>query len=140
MQVKSKKVFLEKQSTGSYKKYIGLVNGGGKVAEIMTGWHGWNKNQVEFTKQGLHHCVVVFFWSSGIMECTCMLFTFDNGVPLMRLGGGQWCGIIHYYWWTASIKPRLLFSRAGYAFWGLSLSLVYKKEEIAMFFQWTMRE
>ena len=34
----------------------------------------------------------------------------------------QWCGIIHYYWWTASIKPRLLFSRAGYASWGLSLS------------------
>ena len=32
--------------------------------------------------------------------------------------------IIHYYWWTASIKPRLLFSRAGYASWGLSLSSV----------------
>ena len=36
----------------------------------------------------------------------------------------QWCGIIHYHWWTASIKPRLLFSRAGYASWGLSLSSV----------------
>ena len=34
----------------------------------------------------LHHCVVIFFWSSGIMECTCMLFTFENGVPLMRKG------------------------------------------------------
>jgi len=32
----------------------------------------------------LHHCVVIFFWSSEIMECTCMLFTFENGVPLMR--------------------------------------------------------
>jgi len=32
----------------------------------------------------LHYCVVIFFWSSGIMECTCMLFTFENGVPLMR--------------------------------------------------------
>jgi len=42
--------------------------------------------------------------------------------------GRQWCGIIHYYWWTASIKPRLLFSRAGYASWGLSLSLVYVKK------------
>jgi len=39
--------------------------------------------------------------------------------------GGEWCGIIHYYWWTASIKPRLLFSRAGYASWGLSLSSVW---------------
>jgi len=29
--------------------------------------------------------------------------------------GRQWCGIIHYYWRTASIKPRLRFSRAGYA-------------------------
>ena len=27
---------------------------------------------------------IIFFWSSGIMECTCMLFTFENGVPLMR--------------------------------------------------------
>jgi len=35
--------------------------------------------------------------------------------------GREWCGIIHYYWWTASIKPRLLFSRAGYASWGLFL-------------------
>ena len=35
----------------------------------------------------LHHCVVIFFWSSGIMECTCMLFTFENGgVLLMRQG------------------------------------------------------
>jgi len=40
------------------------------------------------------------------------------------LGGSQWCGIIHYYWWTASIKPKLLFSRAGYASWELSLSSV----------------
>ena len=32
----------------------------------------------------LHHCVVILFWSSGIMECTCMLFTFENGLPLMR--------------------------------------------------------
>ena len=32
----------------------------------------------------LHHCVVIFIWSSGIMECTCMLFTFENGDPLMR--------------------------------------------------------
>jgi len=39
--------------------------------------------------------------------------------------GRQWCGIIHYHWWTASMKPRLLFSRASYASWGLSLSSVY---------------
>ena len=28
-------------------------------------------------------------------------------------------------WYSASIKPRLLFSRAGYASWGLSLSSVF---------------
>jgi len=66
----------------------------------------------------LHHCVVIFFWSLGIMEC---------GVKMEFCScarGRQWCGIIHYHWWTASIKPRLLFSRAGYASWGLSLSSV----------------
>jgi len=38
--------------------------------------------------------------------------------------GRQRCGIIHYYRWTTSIKPRLLFSHAGYASWGFSLSSV----------------
>ena len=32
----------------------------------------------------LHHCVVIFFWTSGILECTCMLVTFENGVLIMR--------------------------------------------------------
>jgi len=32
----------------------------------------------------LHHCVInLFFWSSGTIDC---LFTFENGVPLMRQG------------------------------------------------------
>jgi len=33
-----------------------------------------------------HHCEVIFFWSLGITKCTCMVFTFENGVPLMRKG------------------------------------------------------
>ena len=33
--------------------------------------------------------------------------------------GRQWCGIFHYHWWTASIKPRLLFSHSGLVSWGL---------------------
>jgi len=46
MQVKSKLAdFFEKQTSKSFKKYIGLVNGRGKVAETE-----WNKKQVEFTK------------------------------------------------------------------------------------------
>ena len=39
--------------------------------------------------------------------------------------GRQWCGIIHYYWCTSSIKPKLLCSRAGYVSWGLSLWSVF---------------
>ena len=30
----------------------------------------------------LHYCIVIYFWSSGIMGC--LLFTFENSVPLMR--------------------------------------------------------
>ena len=30
--------------------------------------------------------------------------------------GHQWCGIIHDHWWTASIKPRLLFSQCRLCF------------------------
>jgi len=37
----------------------------------------------------LHHCVDIFFWSSGIMDCTWMLFTFENGVLLMRYGASM---------------------------------------------------
>ena len=29
---------------------------------------------------------IKYFWSSGTMECTCMLFIFENGVLLMRQG------------------------------------------------------
>ena len=64
----------------------------------------------------------------------CILSWYDlikgkNGKPsgsMVCIGNQQpRFGIIHYYWWTASIKPRLLFPRAGYASWGLSLSSVY---------------
>ena len=33
--------------------------------------------------------------------------------------GRQWCGIFHYHWWTASIKPKLPFSHSGLVSWGL---------------------
>ena len=35
----------------------------------------------------LHHCVVIFVWSSGNMGCTCMLFSFENRVPLGGVSG-----------------------------------------------------
>jgi len=34
-------------------------------------------------KRCIGNFLVLFFWSSGIMECTCLLFTFENGVLLM---------------------------------------------------------
>jgi len=38
---------------------------------------------------------------------------------LSCIRGRQWCDIFHYHWWTASIKPRLLFSHSGLVSWGL---------------------
>jgi len=43
----------------------------------------WKTASIRFI---LHHCVVIFFWSSGIMECTCVLFAFGGGVLLVRWG------------------------------------------------------
>jgi len=46
----------------------------------------------------LTHCVVIFVWSSGIMECACMLFTFKKWSFAHALGVvSDQCGIIHYY-------------------------------------------
>jgi len=36
------------------------------------------------------------------------LFTFENIVPLMRLGF-QWCGAFHYHWWTTSKTEAVVF-------------------------------
>ena len=46
--------------------------------------------------------------------------------------GSQWCGIIPYHWWTASIKPRLLFSHADYAWCGLFLFSVKVSFSLAL--------
>ena len=53
--------------------------------------------------------------SPDIKPCTDTRYHHCNSTEI-----SQWCGIIHCYWWTASIKPRLLFARAGYSSWGLS--------------------
>ena len=50
-----------------------------------------------------------------------MLFTFKNTVSYICAMRHQWSGIFHFHPWSDSIKPRLLFSHAGYASWGLSL-------------------
>jgi len=73
-------------------------------------------------RRALHHDVLFFFWPSGIMDC--MLFIFENRVPLMRWGH-QLCGTSCYYWWNTSIKSRLLFPYASYASGGLFFFLRY---------------
>jgi len=62
----------------------------------------------------LHHLVVIFFRFSGIMKCTCMLFTFENGSSAHALGGVS--GVASFITTDEQLQqPRLLFSRAGYA-------------------------
>ena len=40
-----------------------------------------------------------FYCKSALYDINFILFTIET-----------WCGIFHCYWWTALIKPRLLFS------------------------------
>jgi len=56
-----------------------LLNTGTMLNSVIVSY-----NIFLFSIATVKFCVVIFFWSSGIMECTCMLFTFENGVPLMR--------------------------------------------------------
>ena len=71
-----------------------------------------------------HHCVVNFSGPQGSWSVhVCCLHLKMEFCSCAR--GRQWCGIIHYHWWAASMGPRLLFSRTGYASWGLSFSSVY---------------
>jgi len=60
----------------------------------------------------LHHCVVIFFRSSGVMDS--MLFTFENRVRSCSRGVSGVASFITTDE-AASIKPRLLFSHEGYA-------------------------
>jgi len=46
----------------------------------------------------------------------CMLFTFENTVPHIYASWRQRCGTFHYHWWTASIKPKLIFSPCSLCF------------------------
>jgi len=64
----------------------------------------------------LHHCVVIFF-SGPQWPLTVCLHLKKKFRSCAR--GRQWCVICHYHWWTASKKPRLLFSHSGLVSWGL---------------------
>ena len=61
----------------------------------------------------LHQCGVILCWSSVIMDCICLHLEIElRACARWR----QWCGIFHCHWWTASIKPRLLFSSCRLCF------------------------
>ena len=83
-----------------YTPRRGATWGGPARSAVMVGRHFYTR----FTSL----CSLYYFWSSKVTGCV-MFHFIDNTrrVPLMRYGR-QWCGIIHYYWWTTSIKPRLL--------------------------------
>jgi len=55
-------------------------------------------------------------WSRGLSIFYIRYFIY---IDILFYRGRQWCGIFHYHWWTASIKPRLLFSHSGLVSWGL---------------------
>jgi len=89
-------------------------------------WVNVSVNNYVGVKQGVGWVTVTFLCLSdpqgswGVHVCCLHL-----KMEFRSCARGRQCGgIIHYYWWTASIKPRLLFSRADYASWGLSLSSV----------------
>jgi len=46
----------------------------------------------------LHRCVVIFFWSSGIMDCMLIWFTKSFA---HTLNGRSWCDIFKCHWRTA---------------------------------------
>jgi len=65
-----------------FSQLISLGSDGPNVNKTI-----WKYTDSHMKETGLH---------GHSMKCTCMLFTFENGVSLMRLGR-QWSGIIHYY-------------------------------------------
>jgi len=67
---------------------------------------------IDWCSPVLHHCVVICFGPQGSWSVHVCSFHLKMEFRSCARGR-QWCGIIHYYWWTASIQPRLLFSRAS---------------------------
>jgi len=67
-------------------------------------------------------------WCQKIHQQTitqvCDMFASRTYSVLLMRQGRQLCGIFHYHSWTASSNPRLLFSHAGFASWGLSIFTV----------------
>ena len=53
-------------------------------------------------------CSYIFFWCSVLgSQILCCLHLKIGFHSCAR--GRHWCSIFHYHWWTASVKPRLLF-------------------------------
>ena len=104
-----------KVCTGPYIAIGYCTNFGSNLHQ--EGRHVTPQKRVLACRPVLHHCVVIFFWSSGIIDC--MFVYIWKWSSAHALGGRQWCGTFHYHWWTASIKPRLLFSHSGLVSWWL---------------------
>ena len=127
----------------SLKRYHSLLIGNMKITNLNN-THTLDLSQIIFWISSsanrhckilvpvLHHYIIVLSGPQGscsVQECCSHLKKEFRSCTRER----QWSGIIHYLWWTASIKPRLLFSRAGYASWGRSHSLVYYQQRHSPF-------
>ena len=87
---------------------------------VSNKWNGvWNTNTLPWYR--FHKIPLGDLWSRLPLDAMACLHSYvkyhTKCCPIFVL--------CCYYWWTASTKPRLLFSRAGYAFWGFFLSSVY---------------
>jgi len=51
---------------------------------------------------------MLYIWLK-LLSVVLEMFSKTNPAHALKCIERQWCSIFHYYWWTASIKPRLLF-------------------------------
>ena len=58
-------------------------------------------------------CIFLILWDHCLFVVCILLMRYGPSVTYVD-------NILHIHWWTASIKPSLIFRHAGKTFWGLS--------------------
>jgi len=81
----------------------------------------------------LHHCVVLFFWSFGIMDCIYLHLKIE-----FRSSTSNGSSVFYFHWWTASIKPMLLFSLCKICFRRTFHFLRFINENCCAFYQYLL--
>jgi len=78
--------------------------------KVIKGWRLLAHRRTDGRTDGCKPIVL-----SGVNTVRGLITTPASALPAMVLQTALSNQMFFYYWWTASIKPRLLFSRAGYA-------------------------